>query len=171
MEYHFHKGHLALVPRAVELRQQGYTIAEIGRKLGVCTRVAAKMVRGVPIFVPLRRKKRLHRDQRFKSKPPVFEDVIETPSSRKLCLIKERGHECENCYLTEWCGEPIPLEQHHKDDDKNNNVRSNLELLCPNCHALTDNYRGKGKASYQQSIVNSSESRPHLDRVGLESAV
>ena len=24
-----------------------------------------------------------------------------------------------------------------------NNIEENLQLLCPNCHALTDNYRGK----------------------------
>ncbi len=57
--------------------------------------------------------------------------------------IKE--HKCEGCGLTAWKGKPIPLELHHKDGNHNNNELNNLELLCPNCHAFTDNYRGKGK--------------------------
>ncbi|MBK6998271.1 MAG: HNH endonuclease [Lewinellaceae bacterium] len=52
-------------------------------------------------------------------------------------------HRCENCDLTEWLASPIPLELHHKDGNRYNNAIENLLLLCPNCHALTDNYRAK----------------------------
>lgn len=52
-------------------------------------------------------------------------------------------HKCEKCGLTEWLGQPIPLELHHKDGNRNNNTLENYELLCPNCHAFTDSYRGK----------------------------
>ena len=38
---------------------------------------------------------------------------------------------------------PIPLELHHKNGINSDNSLTNLELLCPNCHALTDNYRAK----------------------------
>lgn len=60
-------------------------------------------------------------------------------------LLEEgiKPHKCENCGLTEWLGNPIPLELHHIDGDRNNNVLENYQLLCPNCHALTDSYRGK----------------------------
>lgn len=34
-----------------------------------------------------------------------------------------------------------PLEIHHIDGDYKNNNESNLELLCPNCHSLTANYK------------------------------
>jgi len=57
--------------------------------------------------------------------------------------LKEKR--CENCLMDSWQGNLIPLELHHKDGDRKNNQISNLELLCPNCHALTDNYRGKNK--------------------------
>ena len=40
---------------------------------------------------------------------------------------------------------PIPLELHHIDGNNQNNNLTNLTLLCPNCHAMTDNYRGKNK--------------------------
>lgn len=54
-------------------------------------------------------------------------------------------HKCYNCHETQWLKHPIPLELHHIDGDRYNNELSNLTLLCPNCHALTNNYRGKNK--------------------------
>jgi hypothetical protein len=52
-------------------------------------------------------------------------------------------YRCSNCTLEVWLGKPIPLELHHIDGDSDNNALENLILLCPNCHALTDTYRGK----------------------------
>lgn len=54
---------------------------------------------------------------------------------------------CEKCKRTEWEGEPIPLELHHINGDNTDNRLENLQLLCPNCHALTDNYRGRKKSA------------------------
>lgn len=58
-------------------------------------------------------------------------------------IVALRGHKCENCGLTEWLNEPIPLEVHHLDGKELNSELDNLILLCPNCHALTENYRGR----------------------------
>lgn len=40
-------------------------------------------------------------------------------------------------------GQEIPLEVHHLNGDNKDNDPNNLQLVCPNCHALTDFYRGK----------------------------
>ena len=63
----------------------------------------------------------------------------------RLKLLREglKERKCECCENTIWNGQPIPLEVHHKDGDKNNNNLDNLQVLCPNCHALTSTYRGK----------------------------
>lgn len=34
----------------------------------------------------------------------------------------------------------VPLQIHHIDGDCLNNNEDNLELLCPNCHSLTETY-------------------------------
>ncbi|HEX8639011.1 MAG TPA: HNH endonuclease signature motif containing protein, partial [Pyrinomonadaceae bacterium] len=70
-----------------------------------------------------------------------------TISSHKLKLkllrdeIKERI--CEKCKNDEWMGQTIPLELHHVNGNRFDNRLANLQLLCPNCHALTDNYSGR----------------------------
>lgn len=54
-----------------------------------------------------------------------------------------RGYECENCGISTWQDETIPLEVHHIDGNTTNNQLDNLMLLCPNCHSLTKTWRGK----------------------------
>ena len=43
-----------------------------------------------------------------------------------------------------------PLEIHHIDGDYKNNNEDNLQLLCPNCHALTETYKSHNKNGRKQ---------------------
>ena len=43
---------------------------------------------------------------------------------------------CECCGLEIWNEQKIPLEIHHKDGNHYHNTLENIELICPNCHAL-----------------------------------
>lgn len=65
----------------------------------------------------------------------------------RIRLIKEGIFEakCYCCNLTKWLDKDIPLELEHIDGNSSNHIRSNLTLLCPNCHAFTDTYRGRNK--------------------------
>lgn len=62
----------------------------------------------------------------------------------KSRLIKEgyKTNICEVCGLSEWNGKPLAMQIHHKDGDHKNNSLDNLMMICPNCHAQTNNYRG-----------------------------
>lgn len=70
----------------------------------------------------------------------------------KIRLIDE-GYLQDKCSICGW-GEKRPGERlstcelHHIDGNDSNHSLSNLVLLCPNCHSLTPNYRGKKKSSY-----------------------
>lgn len=63
----------------------------------------------------------------------------------KKRLLKEglKNYKCEFCNNNEWMGRPISLELHHINGIKDDLRIENLQILCPNCHAFTDNYRGK----------------------------
>lgn len=79
-------------------------------------------------------------------------DIIYSQQDFKYqsCKLKQRlisegikPYQCENCLNTEWLNKPIPLQLHHKDGNHNNNNINNLQLLCPNCHSLTDTFAGR----------------------------
>lgn len=54
---------------------------------------------------------------------------------------------CSICELTEWNGNPIPLEVDHVDGNSENNFPSNLRFVCCNCAALLPTYKGGNKGN------------------------
>lgn len=76
-----------------------------------------------------------------------YEEIKDHGTSHRirLKLLSEglKEHKCEICGLKKWNGELIPLELHHLDGNHCNNELSNLQVVCPNCHALTDTYSCK----------------------------
>ena len=65
----------------------------------------------------------------------------------RIRLLEEKvfEHKCQNCNNTEWLGELIPLELEHINGVSSDHRIENLQMLCPNCHALTPTYRGRNK--------------------------
>ena len=100
------------------------------------------------------------------------------PANMIKALVALRGHKCEKCGNVEWLNQPIVLEVHHKDGDHLNNVLENLELLCPNCHSLTENWRGKNigvkevidDETFVQALRNNKSVRQALIQLGLTAA-
>lgn len=58
-------------------------------------------------------------------------------------MLEKVNYKCEICGWGEMnpYSRTIPLEIHHIDGDYTNNKEENLQILCPNCHSLTNNYK------------------------------
>jgi 5-methylcytosine-specific restriction endonuclease McrA len=78
----------------------------------------------------------------------MVDGLMYSSTSLKQRLINEgiKEHKCENCNLDTWLGKKIPLELHHIDGNHFNNQLDNIQILCPNCHADTPNYRGNNRS-------------------------
>lgn len=132
------------------------SIRETLKKLNVCAAGAGyktfhKYVKLLNIDISHFTGQLWNKGRKFGPKRPLNDYLTnkQTIQSFKLKnrLLKENifKHQCQNCNLDKWLGRAIPLELHHKDGNHLNNTISNLTLLCPNCHSLTENYRSKNK--------------------------
>ena len=82
-------------------------------------------------------------DTIFVKNSPVTQKVLRGYVERHNML----KYECEQCGCDgHWQNGIISLELDHIDGDNTNNEITNLRYLCPNCHALTETYRGRNKA-------------------------
>lgn len=98
-------------------------------------------------------------------------ESLKCDDARKNRLLLELGHRCECCKLSEWLGRKIPIEIDHVDGNPDNNVRSNLRLLCPNCHAQQPTHAGanagKHTGTQRQEVMSRYPSYRHHITNGL----
>jgi len=95
----------------------------------------------------IRRMREITDEQKAKAKENIMTAPFETLSFERLRkrVIYEQNKRCNGCGISEWMGKPISLELEHKDGNHHNNIRTNLEALCPNCHSQTSTFRGRNK--------------------------
>lgn len=64
-------------------------------------------------------------------------------------LFEKNNNSCQKCGWNEInpITNNVPLQIHHIDGDCLNNSENNLELLCPNCHSLTETFGTLNKTS------------------------
>jgi 5-methylcytosine-specific restriction endonuclease McrA len=67
-----------------------------------------------------------------------FKDLPQAEKRRRILF--EQDFKCSICNLDSWLGKPINLHLDHIDGNKSNEVRSNLRMICPNCHSQTETY-------------------------------
>lgn len=105
----------------------------------------------------------INKNKQLGFKRPVLDylDNKQTINSHslKLRLFSEKIKEekCERCNNSKWLDVRIPLELHHIDGNHLNNNLSNLQILCPNCHALTPNFskdKPKNKPIDEKIIID-----------------
>lgn len=70
-------------------------------------------------------------------------------------MIEKVGGKCSKCGWN--TPHPIskkpPLDINHIDGDASNSWEENLEVLCPNCHSLTPNFKNRNKGNGKRTRV------------------
>lgn len=71
-------------------------------------------------------------------------------------LLEKAGYQCSECGWSRVnrFTNKIPLEINHIDGDFLNNSPDNLEVLCPNCHALKHTYQNRGEGRRARGYMN-----------------
>lgn len=77
----------------------------------------------------------------------ILNGEVSVRGTIRKTLIWKFGHKCQVCSLTEWQGQPIPLELDHIDGNAGNNEFTNLRVVCANCHGLTPTWKGRNKGN------------------------
>ena len=89
------------------------------------------------------------------------------PKTVKSAYLRHNPEICVLCNIgTEWNGKPLVLQLDHIDGNSDNNMPSNLQLLCPNCHTQTETFgskqtiaAGKHKQTKRNSYLQQYKSR------------
>lgn len=73
-------------------------------------------------------------------------------STIRKYLIEKANNQCQVCGWNKInpITNLVPLEIHHIDGNYLNNRPENLQVLCPNCHSLTENYRNLNNSERQR---------------------
>lgn len=59
-------------------------------------------------------------------------------------ILSEQNNICNLCPQTlTWNGKPLKFQLDHISGNRKDETRSNLQMICPNCHSQTDTYGGK----------------------------
>lgn len=81
------------------------------------------------------------------------EEIFALNSRVKMATLKREyirrilgdSYKCEICGSSSHMEKPLVLQIHHRDGNPKNNIVSNLQLLCPNCHSQTENYSNRAR--------------------------
>ncbi len=76
----------------------------------------------------------------------IEEDQIVSHGTLRKYLLNKQNEKCSRCGWGERnpLSNSVCLDLHHKDGNAKNNRLSNVELICPNCHSLTETYKRVG---------------------------
>lgn len=134
-----YKNRIPLYERAREFRKQSYSYNDIAKALK--NKVPLRTIVGWVIDIEVDKKEIYIAAQ--ERKIPIDFPIDSGIDLKRSFILREQKGSCSSCGLDRWLTTKIPLELHHIDGDKSNNTRENLTLICPNCHALTINFKGK----------------------------
>lgn len=125
----------------------------------VCKLLGIKPATGAQTYITNRAKKygvdtshftgqAWRKNKTFEKRPVSYYLVIGGPRcgshQLKVRLIAQgiKQNYCEKCgQLPEWLFDELPMELDHKNGNHEDNRLENLQILCPNCHAVKTRYQ------------------------------
>ena len=144
-----------------ELVNNSYSIADVGKRLGISEIACRLLARALGVQTTCRRKnKGLYKHTQQSVRDMYLSNKFSISSTSLRVLLERTGikeHKCERCGLTAWQGYPIRLDLHHKNGNHYDNSENNLMLLCPNCHRLIGFLDSKEKK--EQRLANMPKGR------------
>ena len=88
------------------------------------------------------------------TKPNILNGIEGSPTTLKRLLIEQFEEKCSECGVGNfWNNKPLTIQLDHIDGNSDNNLITNVRLLCPNCHTQTENFGSKGKGSRYKKIT------------------
>lgn len=120
----------------------GLTVRQIKAKHGCCSATYSNAVKREAL-VPRPTKAKMDLDQLAASLNGGRARSYDRKLMRRFLVQHYGAWACTECGLINWRGKPITLEVDHLDGNPRNNGIENLRLLCPNCHSVTDTWRGR----------------------------
>lgn len=94
--------------------------------------------------------KGIKKDPSYKTAEEYAQNTHVSSHKLKIKLIRDgvKEDKCEICGVSIWQGIKLPLELHHKNNNHFDNNFDNLQILCPNCHAIQDGNSGANVGNY-----------------------
>lgn len=82
-------------------------------------------------------------------------DELSCPMKRKQ-ILHEQGQQCNICRCDQiWNNMKLKFQLDHISGDRKDESRSNLQMICPNCHSQTDTYGGKNGTKISNKQIES----------------
>lgn len=140
------------------LIKESYSIAEVIRKLGLKAaggnyKTINKKIQEFNLDISHFIGQRWNKGKSFSEETAIYpldevlqKNVIYSSNTLKNRLIKNnlKENKCEVCGIS---GEDVILELHHINGNHYDNRLENLQLLCPNCHSKTTNFRNRNQSN------------------------
>lgn len=150
----------------INITQKAQTMALAAKRCGMAYTTFIRHAKRLGIYKPNQGGKGVIGEYQRKDKIPL-EEILSGKHPQyqtyklKARLIKEgiKEDKCEKCGWNQKAENATftPCELHHIDGNPENHLLSNLIILCPNCHSLTESYR------FRRGRTNEQRGRKLLD--------